>query len=244
MLSQIKRTLKRFPILGPTCAGVWHRYRGRRLAGRSAEDVFTEIWSGNGWNGSASVSGTGSDLEQTARVAAALPGLLREHGVGSLLDVPCGDFHWMQRVDLAGVRYVGGDVVRELVEANRRYEAENISFLHLDLLAGPLPRADLVLCRDCLVHFSFADVCRALRTIAASECRLLLTTTYPHLERQEDIRTGQWRPLNLQRAPFGLPAPLAVLEEGCTEAGGQFGDKSLGLWRIDDLRACLAGGPP
>ena len=52
----------------------------------------------------------------------------------------------------------------------------------------------------------------------------------------EDIQDGDWRMLNLERTPFFLGAPLVVLVEGCTEAGGAYADKSLGLWRVADLR--------
>ena len=47
--------------------------------------------------------------------------------------------------------------------------------------------------------------------------------------------TGDWRPLDLERDPFGFPAPLELLNERCTEGGGIFADKSLGLWRTADL---------
>jgi SAM-dependent methyltransferase len=218
-----------------------HRLHARRAGPgpHSAEDVFTDIFHHNGWRGTDSVSGTGSDLAQTRRVVARLPALLAELEVRSVLDVPCGDFFWMSQVDLAGVRYTGGDIVRELVERNRRYESPNVRFEALDLLGGPLPPADLVLCRDCLVHFSFADVFRALGNLCASGGKYLLTTTFPRHRQNRDIVTGRWRTLNLERAPFHFPPPLKALEEGCTERK-DYADKSLGLWRLDDLKACLA----
>jgi SAM-dependent methyltransferase len=205
----------------------------------SAESVFTDIFRRNGWRGTDSVSGTGSGRDQTHRLIKLLPSLFTELGVRSVLDVPCGDFFWMRQVDLSGVRYTGGDIVRELVERNRQYEAPGVRFEVLDLLAGPLPPADLVLCRDCLVHFSFADLFRALDNLCASGSTYLLTTTFPRHRRNRDIATGRWRTLNLERAPFHFPPPLKVFEEGCTERE-DFADKSLGLWRLDDLKACLA----
>ncbi|HYH44625.1 MAG TPA: hypothetical protein VEG34_03005 [Thermoanaerobaculia bacterium] len=68
-----------------------------------------------------SVSGVGSTLRETARLREALPGLIREEGVRSLLDIPCGDFHWMQHValDVEDVEYTGADVVPEIVAANQ-----------------------------------------------------------------------------------------------------------------------------
>jgi hypothetical protein len=97
------------------------------------------------------------------------------------------------------------------------------------------PAADLLLCRDCLVHLSFADIDKALRNIRRSSLAYLLTTTFPAESVNADIVTGDWRPLNLQAAPFNLPTPVELINEGCTEGDGAFADKSLGLWRIRDL---------
>lgn len=41
--------------------------------------------------------------------------------------------------------------------------------------------------------------------------------------------------INLERAPFGFPPPLELVNEGCTEGDGRFADKSLALWRIAEL---------
>jgi hypothetical protein len=106
----------------------------------------------------------------------------------------------------------------------------------LDLTRDRLPPADLLFCRDCLVHLSYADIRRALGNAVRSDILHILTTTFPDGETNEDIVTGDWRVLDLERAPFHLPAPMRILNEGCTEGGGVFADKSLGLWRAEDLR--------
>ena len=213
-------------------------YEQRAAAGErlSPADTFAEIFRRTHWQGATSVSGEGAGLEQTARIRAALPGLLEAYGVQVFLDLPCGDFNWMRMVELPVRRYIGGDIVPELVAANReRYGREDRDFRVLDLIDGPLPSADLILCRDALVHFSFDDVWRSTRTMRAAGIAYLLTTTFPETELNEDITTGDWRPINLERAPFHFPPPLYLLNEGCTESGGRFADKSLGLWRVEDV---------
>jgi len=50
------------------------------------------------------------------------------------------------------------------------------------------------------------------------------------------IVTGDWRPIDLTKPPFDLPQPVELLNEGCTEQGGAFADKSLGLWPVSSLR--------
>lgn len=98
---------------------------------------------------------------------------------------------------------------------------------------------DLILCRDCLVHFSDEDVFRALRNLARSGSRYLLTTTFPERPVNPPIRTGKWRPLILQAVPFALPPPERLINEQCTEGAGAFADKSLGLWRLETIAAAL-----
>jgi hypothetical protein len=47
--------------------------------------------------------------------------------------------------------------------------------------------------------------------------------------------TGSWRPVNLRLAPFNFPAPIDAIVEGSTEFDGDFADKTLGVWRLDEV---------
>jgi len=96
-----------------------------------------------------------------------------------------------------------------------------------------LPQIDAVLCRDCLVHLSFTDAHAALANVARSGAKWLLTTSFSSIKRNDDIVTGQWRPLNLMLPPFNLPKPAKRIAENCTET--EFTDKLLGVWPIADL---------
>jgi len=208
--------------------------------GPSAEEIFSEIYNRNTWGGKESVSGKGSSLIQTGVIRAELPALLRGLGVRSMLDIPCGDFFWMKQVELGTIDYTGGDIVAALIQQDRkRHESAHVHFRKLNLIADKLPRADLVFCRDGLVHFSFEDVFSSLRNVCDSGAKYLLTTTFPARSHNDDIATGRWRTLNFELAPFSFPAPLKLLNEHCSEADGEFRDKSLGLWRVADVAKCL-----
>ena len=197
--------------------------------------VFREAFRSNLWGGDAR-SGPGSTPDQTAGIGAALPVLCERLSVRLLLDVPCGDFSWMAEVRLGNVSYIGGDLVPEIIEQNRRGHAgAERTFLQLDLTRSELPAADLLLCRDCLVHLSNAHIRAALVNVARSEIRWLLTTTFPAEPENVDIVTGDWRPIDLTKPPFDLPAPVELLNEGCTEQGAAFSDKSLGLWSVSSV---------
>lgn len=238
-MSTLRTIARKLPLASRLYRRVQDSYRAARRERMDPEAIFTDIFQNNDWAGGDSVSGQGSDLEQTRVVVELLPELLRELSVTRFLDLPCGDFHWMSRVDLTGVDYLGGDIVKDLVAKNARHQRAKVRFQHLDLLAGELPAVDLALCRDCLVHFSDEDVFRALRNLARSGSRYLLTTTFPDRAQNPPISTGKWRPLNLQAAPFSLPAPERLVNERCTEGGGAFADKSLGLWRLEAIASAL-----
>lgn len=209
--------------------------------GESLEKIFTKIYNYNRESLTGSPSGPGSDLENTRVLQAQLPILFRQLEISSLLDIPCGDFNWMRLVNLGGITYLGADIVQEIVEVNQmRFAGETISFSHMDLIEDQLPVVDLILCRDCLVHFSFKDGIKALRNIVLSGSIYLLTTHFPDHKENRDIPTGNWRPLNLELAPYNLPTPLDIINEGYTGNGGRFRDKSLALWDIDAIRQTLA----
>ena len=213
---------------------------GFGLLRRKYEDQFTGIYEKRYWGAAGSVSGGGSSLESTRIVRETLPRLFREKAISSLLDIPCGDFYWMQSLDLHGINYTGGDIVAPLIEENKkRHNRTGVRFMHLDVINDALPCADLVLCRDCLVHLPLADVTKALRNIARSGATWLLTTTFPGRTENKEIAAGKWRPLNLQIAPFQLPEPDELINEECTDADGAYADKSLGLWRCETIRKTL-----
>lgn len=223
---------RRFPQ-----AAAWVRFgRTLPLRWRSAEAIFTSIHRRNAWHGEESASGPGSGREATAALRCELPRLLSELGCASLLDAPCGDLCWFEETALPVDSYCGIDIVEAVIAANRcRHGAPGRTFLCLDLCRDPLPEADVVLCRDGLVHLSFRDARAALANFRASGASWLLATTFPCLAENRDALTGEWRPLNLELPPFRLPPPATLLDERCREEGGRYADKSLGLWRLADL---------
>jgi hypothetical protein len=198
--------------------------------------IFADVYKSGAWGLTESRSGFGSNLIQTAIIRNELPAVIRALGANSILDIPCGDWYWMRHVELGVKSYIGADVLPSLIEKHRReFSAPGREFRTLDISSDLLPPVDVVFCRDCLVHFSFEDVHRALENLRRSRARYLITTTFPTRTGNSDIETGQWRPLNLCIAPFNLPPPLRLINEGCTEAANSFADKSLGVWKIADI---------
>jgi hypothetical protein len=102
-----------------------------------------------------------------------------------------------------------------------------------------LPKADIIFCRDCLVHLSNTDISRALGNFRQTGASILITTTFPRHFAQHMQHSGfqHWRPLNLADPPFCMD-PEWIISEGCTETG--YEDKSLGVY---DLMTSEIGNP-
>ena len=66
---------------------------------KNIEETFTEIYKNKFWDSKESVSGRGSEIEQTKRIIIELPKLYDKFEIKSVLDIPCGDYHWMKYVD-------------------------------------------------------------------------------------------------------------------------------------------------
>jgi SAM-dependent methyltransferase len=217
-------------------ANVLKGMAGQLFPGWRRRRRFVHIHDSNYWGGAESRSGRGSSLAATEALRAALPELIRDLGVGSILDAPCGDCHWISRTALDAVSYTGTDIVPALIADNRaRLVGPNRRFIVLDLVATVPPRADLVLCRDLLVHLPFAEAIEVLRNIRRSGADWLLTTTFVDRLDNGDLNGADWRVLNLTRPPFNLPPPVRVFCEHNTAEEGRYADKAMGLWRVADL---------
>jgi SAM-dependent methyltransferase len=207
------------------------------FVGLNLAERFRRIHDTNLWGAAQSTSGLGSELDATAVLRSQLPRLFERLGITSLLDAPCGDAGWINRADL-GVRYVGVDIVPSLVENLQARAAAGETkgeYRVADITGDALPRCDAILCRDCLVHLSFANIARAIANFRASGAAWLIATTFPQWQVNADCEDGDWRALNFERAPFGWGPPVELLNENCQEADGGWRDKSLGVWRLVEI---------
>jgi hypothetical protein len=206
---------------------------------RARATVFDSFYHNNIWGDAESRSGAGSSITRTAGIRDALPGIVQDHEIHSMLDIPCGDWRWMETIidDLDLDLYIGGEIVQELVDSLRiRYGKPFRQFLVLDAVSDPLPQADLLLCRDLLIHLPNALAAKALRNLQHSGSRWLLSSTSPTIESNVEIRLGLYRPVNLTISPFHLPVPLEYIVETDSVEQPDSALRTLGLWDLADLR--------
>jgi hypothetical protein len=149
-----------------------------------------------------------------------------------MLDIPCGDWNWMKKVDLSSVSYIGADIVEKLIISNKQ-SYPNIDFRTLDLTTDELPKVDLVFVRDCLGHLTNENVHKAIANIRNSGSKYLLATSFTRWNMNPDIQDGGWKCINLMIEPFYLN-PIYLINENCQEGYPHYNDKCMILFKMND----------
>jgi SAM-dependent methyltransferase len=213
------------------------KFRGQNvehLLCASLSERFTAVYRNRVWlNGrsAGSLSGWGSELENTKSVRAHLAELLNLLDTRSLLDVGCGDFTWMNEVSFP-FRYSGIDIVQDIIQQNNAlYRSERRSFDVTDATRDPLPQADTILCREVLFHLSFADIRRLLQNVQRCGGVFLIATNDNDLKYNADILSGDFRLLNLHKSPFFFPRAAASIPDD-----GVLPHRTLSAWKLAELR--------
>jgi SAM-dependent methyltransferase len=213
----------------------------RKLRGQNVDHLFrtslaerfSAVYENRVWlNGrpTGSLSGFGSELENTETVRHHLAELLESLKARSFLDIGCGDFTWMKEIVFPH-RYIGVDIVRGVIEKNNAlYSSALRSFAVMDATRDPLPGADMVLCREVLFHLSFRDIWRLVANIRRSGSLFLVATSDGDIKYNADILSGDFRMLNLRRAPFRFAEPTLSIPDNRVSP-----HRTLSAWRVVDL---------
>lgn len=195
------------------------------------KEIFENlIRGGSEWRGENTVCGGGSTLLYTQHLRHHLSGFLEKHQIKSMLDAPCGDYNWMAQTKLPdGLRYIGGDIIEALIKTNQE-KYPGIEFRTIDITVDPLPDVDLLFCRDCLIHFSHADIRLVLDNINRSNIKYILMTNYNN-NFNKDIKTGKFRELNFTQAPYEFDDPIDSIKDWIDG----FPPRSLCLWKKENI---------
>jgi hypothetical protein len=179
---------------------------------KTKQQVFTDKYINRGWDqvgiDNESVSGPGSTLQFTANLRNELPKIFEQFGIRTVFDAPCGDLNWMKEVLKVcdDISYIGGDIVEPLIKSNTEVYGSrpNTQFINIDIINDPLPSVDLMICRDCLFHFSEADIKQFFKNFVASDILALLVTNEDSNDANRDIVTGGYRHTNLLATPYNF----------------------------------------
>lgn len=118
----------------------------------------------------------------------------------TVCDLGCGDFNIGKELVKHTGKYIAVDIVPELIEHNQAsFQADNLTFLTLDLAKGPLPHGDCALLRQVLQHLSNEEVQQILKKLTDFKY-VVLTEHLPEglFVPNKDIISGQGNRLKKQ----------------------------------------------
>ncbi len=130
------------------------------------------------------------------------------------------------------------EVAEMVAENTKRYATDSRTFVEGDATSTPLPKVDLMIVRDLMLHIRLENSLAVLRNFVASGTPLLLASSYPVPMNKNIEGVGQYdsRPINLRLEPFSLPEPVEKLRDWVPG----FTKRHLGLWRREDVAAAIA----
>jgi SAM-dependent methyltransferase len=174
------------------------------------EVIFSSIYKKKIWgcnNEGNGTSGVGSTLEATAHYRDFLQRFMDAFAIKTVVDAGCGDWEFSQAIDWSAVDYIGYDVVPFIIEQNiAKYGADNVTFIHKDIMNEELSPADLLICKDVLMHWSNELILKFLEQLPKFKyCLITGDIDYKtDSSYNPNIRTGGFRALDLTQAPFFL----------------------------------------
>lgn len=202
---------------------------------------FSTIYKLNYWNSSkGSKSGVGSNINSTKNIRKELRIFLKKKKIKTFLDIPCGDFYWMKKINLKELTYIGGDIVEDLINYNKaNYGKKNIKFILKDLVNDKFQKYDVIFVRDCFVHLSDKDIISSLINICKSKSVYLISTYFKkNWDNSKSKKLDNWRPINLMEKPFSLPVPDYVLNDKA-QHNKHDKHKVMGVWKIKKLKLMI-----
>ncbi|MDX1922285.1 MAG: methyltransferase [Alphaproteobacteria bacterium] len=190
------------------------------------KEIFNNIYSRDLWGGG---SGPGSTPEHTHQYRWYLQNFMRANRITSVLDIGCGDWQFSKMIDWTGVNYIGLDVSDVVLQNTRTYARSNITFLEANALKDELPKADLAILKDIVMHWSNAEIISFVPKLQNFKFALITNGLFAnHPESINiDIQTGQWRSIDLTMPPFSFKGANVYWYPAD-------GPKTVFLWKRDE----------
>ncbi|WP_254453199.1 class I SAM-dependent methyltransferase [Winogradskyella undariae] len=127
-------------------------------------------------------------------------------------DLGCGDFNIGKQLTKHTKKYIGIDIVENLIERNKTlFKAKNLEFHCLNIVEDELHKADCIIIRQVLQHLSNVEILKIVEKLKNYKY-IILTEHLPqgNFEVNKDkiasqgIRLKQNSGVNLLKAPFNL----------------------------------------
>lgn len=187
-----------------------------KIVNASDKELFTQIYSTQEWGGWRGV-GPGSTEEDGAKpFLSFLQDFLDSHqDINSVVDMGCGYGELLKNIRLyKHTKYLGLDIVDGVIKFNKEnYERDNFSYNSVDAIEDLVDyKGDLLILKDVMQYWSTEQILFAKELIIPNFKYVIAVNTIEttwNKKVNEEIETGNSRPLDLAVAPFYM-TPLYV----------------------------------
>lgn len=191
---------------------------------KTTEEVFSQIYSKGLWGGKPGefFSGTGSTGSHAQKYCDLINNFIISLKKKDLraVDLGCGDFRIGEKIAKNDIKYVGLDVVPELIKRNKE-KFPNVEFKCLDIANEELPEGDICFIRQVLQHLSNDQIKQILQKVAKYKY-VFITEHYhtndsnctPNKDKPQgaDTRLYENSAVYLDKEPFNLTNIELVLK--------------------------------
>ena len=174
--------------------------------------MFDEIYAKNLWGIG---SGGGADPTNLGPYLIYLQKFLSDNNIKTIIDVGCGDWQHMSKIDLTNINYIGVDCVSSVINNNlAKYTKDNIKFILGNFVDMDLPSADLLICKDVFQHLPNNIILQFLPQLAKFKHCLIINDTGGN----NRLITGvdkNYAGLDCQAPPFNLVGNIVLEMNVC-----------------------------
>lgn len=137
---------------------------------RSTKKVMSEIYEKKRWGGRQKdfYSGSGSHSRKVVQpYIKTISSFLKDYENGLIVcDLGCGDFNVGKNLVPYSKRYIGIDIVDDLIERNKKlFVSEKLEFHCLNIVTDNLPKGDCILVRQVFQHLSNEEIKKVVEKI-------------------------------------------------------------------------------
>jgi len=168
----IKKTIKKF-LPSFLVNNIWNfkkYFIDLNFKKKNTEDIFSEIYKKNFWGrkkNNVFYSGPGShDFSIVDQYVFFLKEYFSNKKINTIVDLGCGDYNIGKQIFSIGKKYIGCDIVEELINYNNKnYGSDNITFKNINIIIDNLPDGDVCIIRQVFQHLSNNQIATVLKKL-------------------------------------------------------------------------------
>jgi SAM-dependent methyltransferase len=171
-------------------------------------EVFKNIYENRLWSGAnlnIPLSGPGSLPDRAIPYVRFTKEVISNLQITSVLDVGHGDWEMWESYKFEDVRYVGVDVVEGLSnKLEKIYGSATRTFFPIDITNTLPPDADLLICKDTLMHLPNRDIIYFLRNLKKFKYLIICNDVnfVSSKLNNYDIKSVEYRGIDLESLPY------------------------------------------